>query len=253
MTRSVLAAALTLLALAAAYPAQAGTGRLAELEVFDRATGQALPVHRHQGRLWVAGRPGHEYELRVRSRHGGRLLAVTSVDGVNVVTGQTAAPDQSGYVLAGHGQVRITGWRKSTRQTAAFEFTTLSDSYAARTGRPGHVGVIGVALFREAVPQRWQGDELAAGEADRHRARAPAAPSASAPPSAAESLGTGHGRRLDSPVRNVDFARATTQPDEVIEIRYDSRENLVAMGVLPAPWRHDRQPRAFPAGFVPDP
>ena len=171
MTRSVLAAALALLALAAAHPAQAGTGRLAELEVVDRTTGQALPVHRHQGRLWVAGRPGHEYELRVRSRHGGRLLAVASVDGVNVVTGQTAAPDQAGYVLAGYGQASITGWRKSTAQTAAFEFTALSDSYAARTGRPDHVGVIGVALFHEAVPQRWQDDGLASGGADRQRAR----------------------------------------------------------------------------------
>lgn len=253
MTRTLLTAALALLALAATQPVHAGTGRLAQLEVFDRATGQVLPVHRHQGRLWVAGRPGHEYELRVRSRHGGRLLAVTSVDGVNVVTGQTAAPEQSGYVLAGHGQVRITGWRKSTRQTAAFEFTTLSDSYAARTGRPDHVGVIGVALFREAAPQRWQGDELAAGQADRHRARAPAAPAASAPPSAAESLGTGHGRRLESPVRQVSFERASALPDEVIEIWYDSRENLVAQGVLPPPRHPWSRPRAFPAGFVPDP
>lgn len=253
MTRSVLAAALVLLALAAAHPAQAGTGRLAELEVVDRTTGQALPVHRHQGRLWVAGRPGHEYELRVRSRHGGRLLAVASVDGVNVVTGQTAAPDQAGYVLAGYGQASITGWRKSTAQTAAFEFTALSDSYAARTGRPDHVGVIGVALFHEAVPQRWQDDGLASGGADRQRARAPAAPAAAAPPSAAESLGTGHGRRLDSPVRFTGFQRASRLPAEVIEIRYDSRENLVAMGVLPPPRRPDRQPRAFPAAFVPDP
>lgn len=253
MTRSVLVAALALLAPAAAPAHQAATGRLADLEIVDRATGQALPVHRHQGQLWVAGRPGHEYELRVRSRQGGRLLAVTSVDGVNVVTGQTAAPDQSGYVLAGHGEVRITGWRKSTRQTAAFEFTALSDSYAARTGRPDHVGVIGVALYREALPQRWQGDELAAGKAERQRARAATAPSAAAPPQAAESLGTGHGRRLDSPVRFTEFQRASRLPAEVIEIRYDSHENLVAMGVLPPPRRSDRQPRAFPAAFVPDP
>lgn len=246
MTRILLTTLLALLVLATARPVESGNGQLAHLEVYDRATGQVLPVHRHQGRLWVAGRPGHEYELRLRSRHPGRLLAVTSVDGVNVVTGQTAAPDQSGYVLAGHGEVRIDGWRKDTRQTAAFHFTSLSDSYAARTGRPDDVGVIGVAIFQEAAPAHWREDALA-GRAAQQRSGAPSAPAA------AEALGTGHGRRLDSPVRLTDFQRATSHPVEVIEIRYDSRENLVAMGVLAPPRARDRQPRAFPAAFVPDP
>jgi len=40
-------------------------------------------------------------------------------------------------------------------------------------------------------------------------------------------------------------------PGEVIAICYDSRQNLVAMGVIP---RHPRLPQPFPnGGFVPDP
>jgi hypothetical protein len=47
-------------------------------------------------------------------------------------------------------------------------------------------------------------------------------------------------------------------PDEVIHIRYDSRENLMAMGIIPTHKRpsRDRWPNAFPGyqpGFVPDP
>jgi len=34
-------------------------------------------------------------------------------------------------------------------RTAAFYFTDLGDSYAARTGRPRNVGVVGVAVFQE--------------------------------------------------------------------------------------------------------
>ena len=45
--------------------------------------------------------------------------------------------------------MEITGWRKSLERTAAFYFTDLGDSYAARTGRPQNVGVIGVAVFQE--------------------------------------------------------------------------------------------------------
>ena len=87
--------------------------------------------------------------MRIRNCTGARVLVVTSVDGVNVISGDTAAPSQSGYVLEPWGSVEITGWRKSLSRTAAFYFTDLGDSYAARTGRPQNVGVIGVAVFQE--------------------------------------------------------------------------------------------------------
>ena len=56
----------------------------------------------------------------------------------------------------------------------------------------------------------------------------------------------------------VAFERATSRPQFTQEIAYDTRDNLVAMGVIP-PWRYgERQPRPFPSspaagGFVPDP
>ena len=77
------------------------------------------------------------------------MLAVVSVDGVNVVSGKTASIDQGGYVLNPYQTVDITGWRKSYSSVAALVFSSPYDSYAARTGRPGNVGVIGVAVFRE--------------------------------------------------------------------------------------------------------
>ena len=80
-------------------PAASATGSLAELTVVDRTDGRTLPVHRHLGRHFVAGRPGAEYLLTLRNRTGEDLLAVVSVDGVNVVTGETAHWSQSGYVL----------------------------------------------------------------------------------------------------------------------------------------------------------
>jgi hypothetical protein len=118
---------------------------LASVDVYDRTSGTVLAVYEKDGRRYVVGTPGHEYEIRVRNRTGERILAVTSVDGVNVVSGETASPAQSGYVLDGGGSVDIAGWRRSLERTAAFYFTDLGDSYAARTGRPKDVGVIGVA------------------------------------------------------------------------------------------------------------
>jgi hypothetical protein len=259
---------LLLLALSSVGSQSALAGRLVELGVFDRADNRRLPVHRHAGSAWVAGQPGHEYRLTLRNRSGAEVLAVVSVDGVNVVTGQTADPSQSGYVIAPYGKLVIQGWRKSLAQTAAFYFTDLADSYAARTGRPDNVGVIGVAVFRKKhvpppVPIAREAFPGAAADAAAGKRSAPAE-SAPAPgrqsnelerdDSAAKSrLGTGHGRREHSQARYVQFERASSDPAEVVQLRYDSHDNLVARGVIRAPapcgWPC---PSPFP-GFAPDP
>ena len=176
-------------ALALALSTQAwAAGGLVDLGVYDRAQGRRLPVHWHQGRGYVAGTPGNEYRLTLRNRSGETLLAVVSVDGVNVVTGENAQPQQSGYVLPPGRLVEILGWRKSLAQTAAFYFTDLADSYAARTGRPDNVGVIGVALFRRKAASQ---PPAALGRAE---------PEAAARlPGAAYELGTAHGPHEDFP------------------------------------------------------
>src|SRR5712672_762518 len=140
-------AAVAFLAAASAF----AHGSIVDLSVYDRTEGRRLPVYWHEGRAWIAGRPGNEYQVTLRSRQSQDVLAVISVDGVNVVTGQTADPSQSGYVLSPRGGFDILGWRTNLSQTAAFYFTALPDSYAARTGRPDNVGVIGVALCRRKV------------------------------------------------------------------------------------------------------
>ncbi len=143
-TLRLVVAAATLMASAQAM----AHGSLADVSVYDRSEGRWLQVYRHEGRAYVIGKPGHEYQVRVANRLGEDLLAVMSVDGVNVITGQTANPSQSGYVVSPRSSLEVQGWRRSLSQTAAFYFTALPDSYAARTGRPDDVGVIGVALFR---------------------------------------------------------------------------------------------------------
>jgi hypothetical protein len=149
---SRIAASLALsLALSGACAAQT-LGSIAEISVIDRDTGVTLTPHYYRGEYWIAGRPGAKYAIEIHNRLGERLLAVTSVDGVNVLSGATAAFDQTGYVFDAGERYEITGWRKSDSEVAAFTFTDLPDSYAARTGRPANVGVIGVALFRERRP-----------------------------------------------------------------------------------------------------
>jgi hypothetical protein len=218
-------------------------GGVADLSVYDRTEGRRLAVHWHDGRAYVVGKPGNEYQVNVRSRLQEDILAVVSVDGVNVVSGETASPAQMGYVLSAMQSYDVLGWRKSLSETAAFYFTALSDSYAARTGRPDNVGVIGVALFRKKKPPQ----PIAAPEA------APQPRAEARRDAAAESrIGTGHGRRETSYAEHVAFERASSVPAETIVLYYDSYANLVARGVIRGSERLAPLPRPFP-GFVPDP
>lgn len=246
---------------------------LVELDVIDRDSGQWLPEYAYRGSSYVPGAPGHRYGVRLTNTTGERVLVVLSVDGVNAVSGKTANPSQTGYVLAPWQSTEINGWRKSLEDVAQFYFTDLPNSYAARTGRPDNVGVIGIAVFRERqqyIPYFPQpGPPVARGNAQHGRAEgksaAPAAPaereasvaadSAYGEPAQQQRLGTGHGAREWAPVGQTGFIRASRSPVQVTQLRYDDLDALAAMGVLPRPqpqWDRD-EPRAFPGSFVADP
>lgn len=235
--------------------APALAGHLVDVAIVERGTAQRIPLHRHQGKLYIVGKPGDRYAVSVINRSAGRLLAVVAVDGINAVTGETASADQNGYVLAPHQSFDVLGWRKNLNEVAAFYFTRLPDSYAARTDRPDQVGVIGIAVFREWTPSRPAIAPHAAPPSSASGA-ANEAESRSADRDALakqERIGTGHGEHEHSAVAYTNFRRATGHPNEIITIYYDTHANLVARGIIPAA-TPVVEPNPFPGGrFVPDP
>ena len=252
LIRNFVLAAAALLAVGACAPLAAQP--LVQLSVIDRDSGLWLPQYRHRGEQWIAGVPGHRYGLRLSNTSGQRVLVVLSVDGVNAVTGQTANPAQSGYVLGPWETAEIDGWRKSLDEVAQFVFTDLEDSYAARTGRPRNVGVIGIAVFTEARPP-YLPPPPPAPHAGAARAEAPAAERSADAAQMRQGIGTGHGQREWSPVGETRFERASRTPAQLSQLRYDDERRLVALGILPRlHWQpRDGAPRAFPGGFVVDP
>ncbi len=243
---------------------------LVDLSVVDRDTRSSLQTYTQHGRRYVPGEPGHRYALRLSNHTGERVMVVLSVDGVNAVTGQTAGADQAGYVLDPWQTTEIAGWRKSYSDIAQFVFTAIDDSYASRTGRPDNVGVIGMAVFRERVPEPVYQPPMDApsvaeredkdGSRDRrYKAHANAAASAPAPSaqaggtdagyastakaarsmdrqeadSVAQEIGTGHGQREYAPTSQTDFNRLSSSPQQVSQLFYDTPQQLVARGIMP--------------------
>ncbi|WP_394999135.1 hypothetical protein, partial [Sphingomonas sp.] len=259
--RVTIAVALLLSAvLATGSPASAQSAygpRLVHLSVVDRDSGQTQQVYFHDRRYFVAGQTGRRYSLRIENTSNERVLVVLSVDGVNVISGETADFNQRGYILAPHESGDINGWRKSETEIAVFRFAPLPQSYAARTGRAGDVGVIGMAVFRERrVPpppppiwhNRWKerrGDTPSAmpppppsppvmqpgsmGDVSTARANQDATKAMPAP---SEKLGTAHGEIEHDVSHIAPFERASWTPDAVRLLEYDSTENLVAAGVI---------------------
>lgn len=261
MFRIALLLSLALAGATACMPLNASP--LVRVEVVDREHDRVLPRHRHRGDTWIAGQPGHHYAVRLTNNTGERVLVVLSVDGVNAVTGETADPSQAGYVLSPWQTHEVTGWRKSLDGVARFVFTDLPDSYAARTGRPDHVGVIGVAAFRERRAFRPAPYPAPPVSGVRRSAEASAAAESAtadhghAPSAQQQRIGTGHGGHEASHVRHTGFVRASARPAQVTELHYDAPARLAAMGIRSnADWPYyagDARPRAFPGGFVPDP
>ncbi len=123
-----------------------------ELQVFVR--GKPVTEYRNQGKVFVEGREGSEFELRVKNNLGHRVLIVPSVDGLSVMDGQEASSQSQGYVLNAYQEMPIPGWRLDNDGVAKFIFEDMKASYAEQVGKGANRGVIGLKVFAEKKP-KW--------------------------------------------------------------------------------------------------
>lgn len=237
----------------------------------EDGAGRSLSTFNHQGATWVLGEEGERYVVVVRNPTSERVEAVVSVDGRDVLSGQSADfRRHRGYIVPAFGSVRIEGFRQSLDEVATFRFTDPGNSYSSRMGTPQNVGVIGVAFFRERVREHAFAVPEDEGRFERRR---PAPPRKSAAPSAgsagrsrdraAESdsnIGTEYGESRTSRVVQVSFERASSTPARVLTLRYDDADGLEARGIdVFRRFRPTRPtPRPFPqpfaqGGFAPPP
>lgn len=116
---------------------------------------------------FVEAREGSEYTLRFRNNSWKRVLAVFSVDGIEVIKGKVGVQADNGYVVGAYSNIEIKGYRISDQEVAAFKFGSHNKSYAVTVGGTSvdpvthtetqiktdkNNGVIGVRVFEEDVP-----------------------------------------------------------------------------------------------------
>ncbi len=105
-----------------------------------------------QGQTWIEAKEGSKYSIEVYNPYFNRALAIVSVDGINVITGEPAEVDsEDGYVISAYSKIVIDGWRISDDKVKEFLFTFNKDkSYSAKLGNgKANLGVIGLAFYSE--------------------------------------------------------------------------------------------------------
>jgi hypothetical protein len=114
--------------------------------------GDTAPTYAMRGRYYVQGNLNQRYIIRVTNPTPSRVEAVVSVDGLDVVDGESGDLAKRGYIVPAYGEVRIEGFRTSLADVATFRFSSVDGSYAGRKGKASNVGVIAVAIFEEKAP-----------------------------------------------------------------------------------------------------
>ena len=118
-----------------------------------RVHGRPVREYHHNGEIWIEGRKGSDFTLRIENLTDKRVLAVPTIDGLSVMNGEEASYDSGGYVLGPFMHLEIPGWRLDNDKVASFRFNKTGKSYAEKTGRPQNIGVVGCAFFAEKQPE----------------------------------------------------------------------------------------------------
>ncbi len=127
--------------------------------------GNKCKQYNHQGKIFIQANAGSEYTLEIKNNYWKRILAVSSVDGLNVLTGKTASEEDTGYIIGAYSSEKIKGFRISDTEWALFKFGYKfnGNTYAQskEDGSEKNCGVLGFRFFYEdesivaSYPNSW--------------------------------------------------------------------------------------------------
>lgn len=130
-----------------------------DLNITVTVNGNRCKQYQHQGKTFIEAKEGSEYVIEVKNNYWKRILAVGSVDGLNVLTGKTAHESDSGYIIGAYSSEKIKGFRFSDDEWALFKFgykfNGKTYAQSKEDGSEKNCGVIGLRFFYEKEQPVW--------------------------------------------------------------------------------------------------
>ena len=226
--------------------------------------GKPVKQYRHQGKVFIEARDGTEYTLRIRNNSFLRRLAVTTIDGINAVSGDPQGNEVGrGYIIPASSSIEIKGFRQDLNSVGTFKFCNKDRSYGNSQGAGGNNGVIGVRMYDEkqkpmeyswtctssnSLPNilRGFGDNPLKDPVitcSSFCCDSGKVPNQKSTPDF--SLGTTWGEKVNDRVVLTDFEYESYFSEECI-LYYDTRKNLESIGIS---FKEEKQVNAFPQAF----
>jgi hypothetical protein len=193
--------------------------------------GRTLPEFQARGRTYVEALRGEEYEIRLRNRSSEWVAVALSVDGLNTIDASRSSPwNGSKWVIEPHQTITISGWQMDSDHANRFYFTSERDSYAAKLGVRGNLGVISAVFYRERrrvipitpphpMPRPLERDGNDS-SADMRGSTAEAPATGTAKSRRRDEAATGSGRSVRHDVRYMDMD-LESRPAAEVTICYD--------------------------------
>lgn len=230
-----------------------------------------IVVYNHESKMYVEGRKGSEFSIKITNPYGVRVSAVLSVDGISVIDGTPASDKSNGYLLQPYGSITVPGWTLDNTEVAKFIFNTKEKSYAALSddNYEDNVGVIGCLFFKEKIDISNDINDLIRGikttpiandfryyygynnTTDVYLKSAVSSVQSAAPLSnisaqnhVSQEIGTGFGKPEEFKTKTVEFERGPIT--STIVVYYDSKKNLIEKGVIKKVVEARKEPNPFP-------
>ena len=117
-----------------------------------QVNGRACKEYSHKGMSFIEARSGTNYTVKIKNDNPYRVMAVLSVDGLDVVTGKPAEETNTGYIIDAYSSLDVKGYRISDDNSASFIFTSKGKSYVQQAkSNATNAGVIGLRTYKEKL------------------------------------------------------------------------------------------------------
>jgi len=202
--------------------------------------GNPVATYFKDEKTYIEAKDGSEYEIQIKNKNFNRILALASVDGLDVLTGEPSSNDDGGYVINPYDSFKVKGFRYSNEKVGSFKFVSNKKSSVSNQILK-NCGTIVVKIFCDASaytytatsPTFVKNSETCNFDINHNLNE-----------NCRFNMGSTWGSSKESKVTSTDFDRGYIIHS--FEFHYASRNTLLEMGVI-----GNSTPKvSFPKGFI---